>query len=91
MRFVCMCLFCVFSFLQYQLWAGDRGSLLAWHQLNAKYQNQLKVNEALEKRNQNLVESVMNLRSGKPSIIEHHARYDLGMIRNDEVFYQIVS
>lgn len=91
MRPICICLLFVFSLLQYQLWAGERGSILAWYHLHNKYRNQLKANTALEERNQGLVQSVMNLRSGKASIIEHHARYDLGMIRNNEIFYQIVS
>lgn len=75
--------------LQYRLWFGD-GSI----QQNRIYQqrlDQLKVQvEEKRRRNEALYAEVLDLRKGKEAM-EEQARYDLGMIKEDETFFQVIE
>jgi cell division protein FtsB len=71
--------------LQWSLWVGD-GS---WHhvqELRETKRLQQVENERLRGRNQALEAEVEDLRSGSEAV-EERARRDLGMIREDEVFF----
>ena len=73
--------------IQYPLWLGKGGWMRVWdvdHQLDAQH---LK-NERLEARNGALAAEVKDLKQGFDAI-EERARYELGMVKNDEVFFQI--
>jgi len=73
--------------IQYPLWLGKGGWLRVWdadRQLDAQ---QLK-NARLETRNGALAADVKDLKQGVEAI-EERARYELGMIKNDEVFFQV--
>ena len=73
--------------IQYPLWLGKGGWMRVWdvdHQLDA----QLVKNERLETRNGALAAEVKDLKQGSDAI-EERARYELGMVKNDEVFFQI--
>ncbi len=75
--------------LQYRLWLGDGGRKQV-----QTYQQQLdslstQVKEKKE-RNQALYAEVLDLRKGQEAI-EERARYELGMIREDETFFQIID
>jgi cell division protein FtsB len=75
--------------IQYPLWLGKGGWLRAWdvdRQLGA----QRAKNAQLEARNASLAAEVRDLKQGLEAI-EERARYELGMIRHDEVFFQIVE
>jgi cell division protein FtsB len=73
--------------IQYPLWLGKGGWLRVWdadRQLDAQ---QLK-NARLETRNGALAADVKDLKQGVEAI-EERARYELGMVKNDEVFFQV--
>ena len=73
--------------IQYPLWLGKGGWLRAWHMEGEVRREQAK-NRQLEIRNGGLAAEVKDLKQGTEAI-EERARYELGMIRKDEVFFQI--
>jgi cell division protein FtsB len=89
MRVVVICLIIILFGLQYKLWLGD-DSLLHWMQLDRKLKAQTEENAKLLARNRAIEMDIMELKSGKQSL-EEHARYDLGMIKQDETYYQFVD
>ena len=74
--------------IQYPLWLGKGGWLRA-SQLDSQLAAQRQTNSQLEGRNAGLAAEVRDLKQGTEAI-EERARYELGMVRPDEVFYQIV-
>ena len=73
--------------IQYPLWLGKGGWLRVWdvdRQLDAQNQK----NARLETRNNALAAEVKDLKQGHEAI-EERARYELGMVKNDEVFFQV--
>jgi cell division protein FtsB len=73
--------------IQYPLWLGKGGWLRVWdvdRQLDAQQQK----NAGLETRNNALAAEVKDLKQGHEAI-EERARYELGMVKNDEVFFQV--
>ena len=75
--------------IQYPLWIGKGGWLRAWD-MNRQLEVQHAKNKQLETRNAGLAAEVRDLKQGSEAI-EERARYELGMIRPDEVFFQIVD
>ena len=75
--------------LQYRLWVGD-GSLAEVRQLKQKIRAQESENEALRERNRHLEADVYDLKEGLDAV-EERARWELGMVRKDEVFYLVVD
>ena len=87
MRWLSIALVALVVLLQYPLWIGKGGWLRVWdvdHQL----QEQKDANRKLELRNAGLDAEVRDLKQGYDAI-EERARFELGMIRQDEVFVQI--
>jgi cell division protein FtsB len=74
--------------LQYPLWMG-KGGWLRVHGLDKQVAAQQAVNAGLKARNDALDAEVRDLKQGLDAI-EERARAELGMIRRDEVFYQVV-
>ena len=74
--------------IQYPLWIGKGGWLRAWD-MNRQLEVQHAKNKQLETRNAGFAAEVRDLKQGTEAI-EERARYELGMIRPDEVFYQVV-
>jgi cell division protein FtsB len=72
--------------IQYPLWLGKGGWLKAG-QLDAELERQRINNARLEARNAGLAAEVRDLKQGTEAI-EERARYELGMTRPDEVFFQ---
>lgn len=72
--------------LQYKLWIGD-GSIFQWMQLEKKLNNQEKENNLLTTRNHVIEADVAELKSGDQAL-EEQARYELGMVKNGETYYQ---
>ena len=73
--------------IQYPLWLGKGGWPRVWdvdRQLDAQQDR----NTRLETRNNALAAEVKDLKQGHEAI-EERARYELGMVKNDEVFFQI--
>lgn len=75
--------------LQYRLWVGD-GSLAEVWQLRREIAAQEAENRRLLERNRVLEAEVQDLKKGVKAI-EERARSELGMIRKNETFYQIVE
>ena len=72
--------------IQYPLWLGKGGWLRAWQTEN-DVKEQKQKNSRLDVRNASLAAEVRDLKQGTEAI-EERARYDLGMVRHDEVFFQ---
>ena len=89
MRSILLILILVLIGLQYKLWLGD-GSLLQWQQLEKKIAVQKKENDALASRNRAIEADILELKSGDQAL-EEQARYELGMVKNDETYYQFVE
>jgi cell division protein FtsB len=75
--------------IQYPLWLGKGGWLRAWH-IEQELSNEKVKNERLEARNAGLAAEVADLKQGTEAI-EERARYELGMVRKDEVFFQVAE
>jgi len=75
--------------IQYPLWLGKGSWLRVWD-MDRQVEVQRSKNRQLEARNNALAAEVKDLRQGTEAI-EERARYELGMIRPDEVFFQVVE
>jgi len=89
MRWLVRILIILLLLLQYKLWVGD-GSLAEVWDLYQQVQAQQQENQALRERNQTLEAEVEDLKRGLGAI-EERAREELGMMREDETFYQIIE
>jgi cell division protein FtsB len=74
--------------LQFNLWLG-KGGYADVRRLELKVAEQADENEELLKRNRQLDAEVQDLRQGFDAI-EERARNELGMIKEEEEFYQVV-
>ncbi len=77
------------ALLQYPLWLGKGSWLRVWH-LNREIAEQNTKNETLKARNESLRAEVADLQDGQAAI-EERARSELGMLKDGEVFYQVVD
>tara|TARA_R110002049_G_scaffold279817_1_gene458905 strand:+ start:271 stop:528 length:258 start_codon:yes stop_codon:yes gene_type:complete len=75
--------------LQYRLWIGSGSYSEVW-MLQDKVEQQIAKNKLLESRNNRLNEEVLDLKNGYAAI-EERARFNLGMIKENESFYMIVT
>ena len=73
--------------IQVPLWLGKGGWLTAWR-LESKLETERAKNLQLEERNAALTAEVRDLKQGTEAI-EERARSELGMVKRDEVFFQI--
>ena len=74
--------------LQYKLWFGD-GSLSEVVQLSRELETQKAKLQLLEERNRILEAQVLDLQNGLDAF-EEKARNDLGMIKQEETFIQLI-
>jgi cell division protein FtsB len=88
MKIVGAILISLIVLIQYPLWLGKGGWLTAWR-LENKLEGEKAKSVKLETRNAALAVEVRDLKQGTEAI-EERARYELGMVRPDEVFFQIV-
>ena len=75
--------------LQYPLWLGKGGWLRVWG-TQQHLSRQQQINAALATRNAAMDAEVQDLKLGQGAI-EARARTELGMVRQDEVFFQILD
>ena len=75
--------------LQYRLWFGS-GSLREVRHLQQRLESSTQDAQRFRERNQALEAEVIDLKEGLDAV-EERARQDLGMIKPDEVFIQIVE
>ncbi len=77
------------ALLQYPLWLGKGSWLRVWN-VNQQIDEQKDKNAAFKQRNETLNAEVRDLKQGNAAI-EERARTELGMIKQDEVFYQVID
>lgn len=75
--------------LQYKLWLGE-GSVKQWLQVEKKRDLQDNENKQLEARNRAIAADIAELKSGDQAL-EEQARFELGMVKNGETYYQLVE
>lgn len=75
--------------LQYRLWTGD-GSIPQIQAYKDRLNTLEKEGKRRKDRNDALYAEVLDLRKGQDAI-EEHARYELGMIKEDETFFQVIK
>ncbi len=86
--FIIFLLILLFS-LQYKIWFAPGGVKTTLQLKQAMEQLQTANNEQQQKNNA-IVAEIEDLQQGTEAI-EENARLQLGMIKNDEVFYQLVQ
>jgi cell division protein FtsB len=87
MRCSVFLLFALLLVLQYPLWLGRSGWLRVW-EIEKTLQTQHANNQRLEQRNARIDAEVSDLKSGTDAI-EGRARYDLGLVRRNEIFVRV--
>ena len=87
MRWLTITLAALLVLLQYPLWLGKGGWLRVWD-ISRQLEQVKESNRQLEVRNTGLDAEVRDLKQGYEAIGER-ARFELGMIRQDEIFVQI--
>ena len=87
MRWLTLALLALIAALQYPLWLGKGGWLKVW-EYDRQVDAQKEITKKLEIRNAGLDAEVRDLKQGYDAI-EERARFELGMIKQDERFVQI--
>ena len=87
-RIVAAVLLLALAVLQYRIWASPGGMREVWR-LEKAIEMQISENERLQQRNKTLSAEVRDLKEGRVAI-EERARTDLGMVKSNETFFQIV-
>jgi cell division protein FtsB len=88
LRIVAGLLFAALLVLQYRIWASPNGMREVWR-LERAIEVQAEENGRLAERNRTLAAEVRDLKEGKKAI-EERARTDLGMVKVNETFFQVV-
>jgi cell division protein FtsB len=89
MRLIIVCLTALLLLIQYPLWLG-KGGWLTVRKLDGQVEQARKKNDELRARNAKLESEVHDLQQGTGAI-EERARYELGMIRQNEIFVQVLD
>lgn len=89
MRILALALATLIILIQYPLWLGKGGWLRVW-EVDRQIREQREINQKLQVRNTALDAEVNDLKQGFDAI-EERARSELGMIKHDEVFFQVLD
>ncbi len=89
MRLLLAVLVLLLLVLQYRLWFAE-GSLAEKRRLELQVEDQTGINRELRERNAVLEREVLELQTGNEGL-EQRAREQLGLVREGEVFYQVVA
>ncbi|MBC7514298.1 MAG: cell division protein FtsB [Herminiimonas sp.] len=89
MRLILICLTALLLLIQFPLWLGKGGWLRVW-ELDRQVNVAEKKNDELKARNAKLVSEVEDLKQGTGAV-EERARFELGMIKDNEIFVQILA
>lgn len=89
MKIAIYVLIAVIVALQYPLWLGS-GSMVNLWRLEREIATQQQENARLRERNAALQAEVVDLKTGLEAV-EERARAELGMVKKDEAFYQIIE
>lgn len=86
MKILAAALVALIVLAQYPLWLGKGGWLRVW-KIDQDLGAQREVNARLQQRNAALDAEVGDLKQGLDAV-EERARYELGLLRPDELFFQ---
>jgi cell division protein FtsB len=89
MKVLTLTLAALILLIQYPLWLG-RGSWLRVWEVDQQIRVQRETNRQLQARNNALEAEVRDLKVGTEAI-EERARSELGMIKQDEIFFQVLE
>ncbi|MBI4191716.1 MAG: cell division protein FtsB [Betaproteobacteria bacterium] len=89
MKLLTLALVALIALLQYPLWLGKGSWLRVW-EVDQQLRAQHEINQKLQSRNAALDAEVRDLKQGLDAI-EERARSELGMVRQDEIFFQILD
>ena len=89
MKIIAIVLLFLLIWLQYKIWLQD-GGVPEVLQLEREVASEKVEVESLQERNQSLDAEVKDLKRGLDAI-EERARSELGMIKQGEVYYQVIE
>lgn len=89
MKLLTVSLISLIAVLQYQLWYGKSSWVTVWN-LADQVIMERQVNLDLQSRNTVLEAEVNDLKQGFDAI-EERARNELGMVKQDEIFFQVLT
>ncbi len=87
MRYVSIALVALLALVHAELWFG-KGGVPRMMELRARLAEQQAANQTARARNGQLVAEVRDLKEGL-EMVEEKARFDLGMIKPDEILIQL--
>ena len=89
LRLVALLLLILLLALEVKLWTGDWSMREVWR-LRQRVSEQREENQKLKQRNEALSAEVQDLKNGNEAV-EERARSELGLVKPDETFYQVVE
>ena len=89
MRLILLVLTALLVLIQYPLWLGKGGWLRVWD-LSRQLDTALEKEQELRQRNEKLAGEVQDLKEGTGAV-EERARYELGMVKEGEIFVQVLD
>ena len=90
MRLITLALAALLLLIQYPLWIGKTGSWLKVSDLENQVTVAQKKTDELKARNAKLFSEVKDLKDGTGAV-EERARYELGMLKQNEIFIQVLG
>ena len=87
MRFVTLALVALLALVHVELWFGKAGVPHVL-ELSGKLREQKAANDTARQRNAQMLAEVRDLKEGL-EMVEEKARFELGMIKPDEIFVQV--
>jgi len=89
LKLIVAILFVLLIWLQYKLWLDD-GGIPEVLELEEEIETVQSEVNTLQERNKALNAEVMDLKTGIEAI-EERARSEMGMIKKDEIYYQVID
>ena len=89
MKVLSLVLVVLIGLIQYPLWLGKGSWFRVW-EVDSQIKSQRDKNAALQTRNNVLDADVRDLKQGLDAI-EERARREMGMIKQDEIFFQLLT
>jgi cell division protein FtsB len=90
MRLITLALVALLLLIQYPLWLGKKGGWLRVSDLETQVAASHRKTDELKARNAKLESEVRDLKDGTGAV-EERARYELGMIKSNEIFVQVLG
>ena len=89
MKVISLCLLGAIVYLSYDIWAGRNG-LKQYEDVSANLVKAQQQSAKLQDRNQAVIDELNDLKQGNTAV-EELARTELGLIREDEIFFRILG